>query len=269
MQCKPMPLAALSLSALIPVWVEMVSCDREEGLQREVRDLEQRCQAAEARHQDLAANIPEATRPLLRQLEAMQVNICPNLPVRKSLTAVKLYRCVLPSNCVDQSCKKSHHQAVQSMQSRPVGMDVVHLWCMLLPAVQSSISNCHSVEKCTWWNALAHMKEELCHRLEAAKLTCTVYLSFANRANLQAQSVYCEWQSYSIVNQLLPRCGASWQNVLSTQKLHLHCSLTAELFHDWNAPAIPRQPLQLTDKTTDASATHTKQATHLVPQSLT
>ena len=48
--------------------------NREEGLQREVRDLEQRCQAAEARHQDLAANIPEATRPLLRQLEAMQVN---------------------------------------------------------------------------------------------------------------------------------------------------------------------------------------------------
>ena len=46
---------------------------REEGLQREVRDLEQRCQGAEARHQDLAANIPEATRPLLRQLEAMQV----------------------------------------------------------------------------------------------------------------------------------------------------------------------------------------------------
>lgn len=48
-------------------------CGREEGLHREVRDLEQRCQAAEARHQDLAANIPEATRPLLRQLEAMQV----------------------------------------------------------------------------------------------------------------------------------------------------------------------------------------------------
>ena len=48
-------------------------CGREEGLQREVRDVEQRCQAAEARHQDLAANIPEATRPLLRQLEAMQV----------------------------------------------------------------------------------------------------------------------------------------------------------------------------------------------------
>ena len=50
---------------------------REEGLHREVRDLEQRCQAAEARHQDLAANIPEATRPLLRQLEAMQVTPAP------------------------------------------------------------------------------------------------------------------------------------------------------------------------------------------------
>ncbi|KAL3150595.1 hypothetical protein ABBQ32_000402 [Trebouxia sp. C0010 RCD-2024] len=51
---------------------------REEGLQREVRDLEQRCQAAEARHQDLAANIPEATRPLLRQLEAMQASASAN-----------------------------------------------------------------------------------------------------------------------------------------------------------------------------------------------
>lgn len=48
-------------------------------MQREVRDLEQRCQAAEARHQDLAANIPEATRPLLRQLEAMQVGNYPSL----------------------------------------------------------------------------------------------------------------------------------------------------------------------------------------------
>ncbi len=51
-------------------------------MQREVRDLEQRCQAAEARHQDLAANIPEATRPLLRQLEAMQVNILPSCAAR-------------------------------------------------------------------------------------------------------------------------------------------------------------------------------------------
>ena len=69
--------------------------NREEGLQREVRDLEQRCQAAEARHQDLAANIPEATRPLLRQLEAMQVNSCPTFSVALSLTAIKPYRCGL------------------------------------------------------------------------------------------------------------------------------------------------------------------------------
>ena len=57
--------------------------------------MEQRCQAAEARHQDLAANIPEATRPLLRQLEAMQVNKCPTFPVALSLTAIKQYICVL------------------------------------------------------------------------------------------------------------------------------------------------------------------------------
>ena len=70
----------------------------------------------------------------------------------------------------------------------------------LLPAVQSSIPNCHSVDKCTWSNALAHIKEELCHRLEATKQTRTVYLPFANRANLQAQSVYSGRQIYSIVN---------------------------------------------------------------------
>ena len=93
---KAVPLAAWSMSALPAKSVERMFCDREEGLQREVRDLEQRCQAAEARHQDLAANIPEATRPLLRQLEAMQVTICTTLPVKMSLTAVKLCRYVLP-----------------------------------------------------------------------------------------------------------------------------------------------------------------------------
>ena len=47
---------------------------REDMLQREMREVERRCQGAEARHEELASNIPEATRPLLRQLEAMQVS---------------------------------------------------------------------------------------------------------------------------------------------------------------------------------------------------
>ena len=37
-----------------------------------VADLEQRLHAAEARHQDLSVKLPEATRPLLQQMEAMQ-----------------------------------------------------------------------------------------------------------------------------------------------------------------------------------------------------
>ena len=40
--------------------------------QREISDLARRNQAAEARHEELAAALPEATRPLVRQLEAMQ-----------------------------------------------------------------------------------------------------------------------------------------------------------------------------------------------------
>lgn len=69
--------------------------NREEGLQREVRDLEQRCQASEARHQDLAANIPEATRPLLRQLEAMQVYFSPPPVLTSPSPHPTLYPCSL------------------------------------------------------------------------------------------------------------------------------------------------------------------------------
>jgi hypothetical protein len=42
---------------------------------QDVSDLERRCQAAEARHQELAAKLPDTTRPLLRQMEAMQVRV--------------------------------------------------------------------------------------------------------------------------------------------------------------------------------------------------
>jgi hypothetical protein len=34
--------------------------------------MQRRGQAAESRHEELAAALPEATRPLLRQIEAMQ-----------------------------------------------------------------------------------------------------------------------------------------------------------------------------------------------------
>jgi hypothetical protein len=39
---------------------------------QDIADLERRCQAAELRHQELSSKLPEATRPLLRQIEAMQ-----------------------------------------------------------------------------------------------------------------------------------------------------------------------------------------------------
>lgn len=39
---------------------------------QDITELERRCHAAEARHQELTAKLPEATRPLLRQIESMQ-----------------------------------------------------------------------------------------------------------------------------------------------------------------------------------------------------
>ena len=46
---------------------------REDSLKQEVRDMELRCQRAEQRHADLVATMPSATQPLLRQLDALQV----------------------------------------------------------------------------------------------------------------------------------------------------------------------------------------------------
>ncbi|KAI5057506.1 hypothetical protein GOP47_0027954 [Adiantum capillus-veneris] len=45
---------------------------REDMLRRDVEDLEKRCQAAELRYEELVASVPESTRPLLRQIEAMR-----------------------------------------------------------------------------------------------------------------------------------------------------------------------------------------------------
>ena len=45
---------------------------REDAYSREVAELQQRCQEADARHEQLSAELPSATAPLLRQLEAMQ-----------------------------------------------------------------------------------------------------------------------------------------------------------------------------------------------------
>lgn len=47
--------------------------EREELLSGEVAELQRRCGEAEARQQEMAARLPEATTPLLRQIEAMQV----------------------------------------------------------------------------------------------------------------------------------------------------------------------------------------------------
>lgn len=41
---------------------------------QEIATLELRCQAAEGRHEELAAKFPEATKPLLRQLEAARTD---------------------------------------------------------------------------------------------------------------------------------------------------------------------------------------------------
>jgi hypothetical protein len=40
-------------------------------------ELESRSRESEARHEELTARLPEATRPLLRQIEAMQAQVLP------------------------------------------------------------------------------------------------------------------------------------------------------------------------------------------------
>jgi hypothetical protein len=51
--------------------LNLCTCSRYLLLQ-DLSDLERRAQATELRHQELSAKLPEATRPLLRQISALQ-----------------------------------------------------------------------------------------------------------------------------------------------------------------------------------------------------
>ncbi|GBG60929.1 hypothetical protein CBR_g16051 [Chara braunii] len=48
---------------------------REDTLRRDIEDLERRCQAAEQKHEELVSQMPDSTRPLLRQIEALQESL--------------------------------------------------------------------------------------------------------------------------------------------------------------------------------------------------
>ncbi len=52
-------------------------------------DLVRRGQAAEARHEDLAGALPEATRPLLRQIAALQARAPLGARLRRALRALR------------------------------------------------------------------------------------------------------------------------------------------------------------------------------------
>ncbi len=62
---------------------------REDLLKREMADLVRRGQAAEARHEDLAGALPEATRPLLRQIAALQARAPLGARLRRALRALR------------------------------------------------------------------------------------------------------------------------------------------------------------------------------------
>lgn len=51
---------------------EQQAAFREDMLRRDLDDLQKRCQGAESRHEELMARMPDSTRPLLRQIQAMQ-----------------------------------------------------------------------------------------------------------------------------------------------------------------------------------------------------
>lgn len=51
---------------------EQQAIDKEDMLHREIEDLQKRYQASERRCEELVTQLPESTRPLLRQIEAMQ-----------------------------------------------------------------------------------------------------------------------------------------------------------------------------------------------------
>ncbi|KAH8946192.1 hypothetical protein BDL97_12G080700 [Sphagnum fallax] len=52
--------------------MEKQAAVREDMMRSEIEDVEKRCQAAEVRYEELVTRMPDSTRPLLRQIEALQ-----------------------------------------------------------------------------------------------------------------------------------------------------------------------------------------------------
>ncbi|KAJ1468404.1 hypothetical protein T484DRAFT_1855312 [Baffinella frigidus] len=74
--------------------LEQQTSAREQRMRAEMEDLLQRCQEAEARAQELSSSVPEATRPLLRQIESLQASFADKAQVRSILA---LLYCALKS----------------------------------------------------------------------------------------------------------------------------------------------------------------------------
>lgn len=73
----------------------------EERLKRDHDDLQKRYQASELRYNELVTQVPESTRPLLRQIEAMQVFVLPQIfPFLATLSCEMTGQAILsPSRC--------------------------------------------------------------------------------------------------------------------------------------------------------------------------
>lgn len=81
-------------AAAVGVWIRTTPAGPQD-----LADVERRAQAAETRHQELSAKLPEATAPLLRQISALQdassAQVCVWGGTRDSCGHV-LYMCAVP-----------------------------------------------------------------------------------------------------------------------------------------------------------------------------
>lgn len=159
---------------------------REDMLQRELREVERRCQGAEARHEELASNIPEATRPLLRQLEAMQAAAAANSEAWSAAERSLLERLSQAEGRAASAGERERiaGERLQAANSRANGMAAA------LEAARGEIANLRAEltdvqqQQLQWADRI--------QRAEAGQATAQQVLAAAQQEHAQAEAMMAE-----------------------------------------------------------------------------
>ncbi|MBA0663780.1 hypothetical protein Goklo_003869 [Gossypium klotzschianum] len=117
---------------------------REDMLRRDIEDLQKRYQASERRCEELITQVPESTRPLLRQIEAMQETTSRRAEawaaVERSLNS-RLQEAEAKAAAAEERERSLNDRLSQTLSRINVlEAQVLHLWLMFVLSVETFLA---------------------------------------------------------------------------------------------------------------------------------